>query len=218
MNDPSFIAAVAGSTLAWIMAYVLMTRRGILDASFGMPVTALCVNISWELYFTFLVDAPVPARLGNGLFLLFDLGVLYTCLRYSRNDYNWPIFHKYFRIFVIGMLLISSAAVYLFITSFNDYGIMSTLFAQILYSSLFVAMLIRRNSVTGQSLYIGLLILVGDTFGLYAAPYTQENFQPEVPLIWIFAVTAYILAAHVFYLMLYVHIARRDGINVWRRV
>ena len=104
MTEPLFVAAVSGSTTAWIVVYVLMIRRGLIDKSYGMPVTALCVNLSWEFYFTFLAGGEASARLGNGLFLLFDLGVLYTCLRFGKDDFDWPILKNHFRAFVAAML------------------------------------------------------------------------------------------------------------------
>jgi len=218
MTESLFILFGAASTTAWAVAYGLMIRRGLRDHSYGMPMIALCLNVSWEAYFTFFADLPMAARAGNGAFLLFDLGVLYTCFRFGRKDFDWPLLTGHFTAILTATLGIAFVLVYVFISSFNDYGILITLLLQLNYSTLLIAMLIRRNSVKGQSLYIGLLILLGDACGLYTAPYTQKMYQPDVPLTWIFTVYGYVLLAHIAYLLLYVHVARRDGIDPWRRL
>ena len=72
-------------TIAWITVYVLMIRRGFLDKSYGMPMIALCLNVSWEFYFTFLTRIEMTYRIANGLFLFFNLGMLYTCYRFGKE-------------------------------------------------------------------------------------------------------------------------------------
>ena len=218
MTETAFNIALPSSIIAWVFVYVLMIRRGIKDKSYSMPVVALCFNISWELYFTFFVDSPLTNRIGNGTFVLFDLGVLYTCWRYGRNDFDWPIFQEHFHKFLVLILFVSFTMLSIFVSSFDDYGILITLFAQLIYSTLFIAMILRRNSVKGQSLYIGLGILIGDACGLIVGPYVQHTSQPTVPMAWLNACNIYILLAHIFYLGLYYHVARRDGINPWRRL
>ena len=205
------------SILAWILVYVLMIRRGFIDKSYGMPVTALCFNLAWEFYFTFLGNFPMTSRIGNGLFFVLDLGMFYTCLRFGKDDFDWPIFKRNFFTFIALMIPVSFVMIRTYVTAFHDYGMLVTLYAQLLYSTLLPAMLIRRDSVKGQSFYIGLFILIGDTCSFLIAPATQRLSQPDAPLVWITVCNAYIFLAHVFYLALYCHVAGRDGVNIWKR-
>ncbi len=206
-------------TLFWIVAYILMIRRGLKDRSYGIPMVALCLNVSWEFIFTFLTDIEMSYRVANGLFLAFDLGVLYTCFRFGRDDFDWPILKDHFVAFLTGSLALSLAGVYLFVTSFGDtYG---GLFAAIntpLYSALFIAMLLRRNSVKGQSLYIALAVLIGDAGGYLPTLFAQQQGQVDVPPTWITTYYAYTLLLNAVYLALYCYVARRDGINPWKRL
>ena len=202
----------------WLMVYVLMIRRGIRDKSYGMPVIALCMNLAWEFYFAFLAGLSPVGAVGNTLYFLLDLGILATCLRYGPDDFNWPIFKIHFRKFVGLFLVVCFVMVTVFVRAFNDYGILITLQVEMIYSTLLIAMIIRRNSVKGQSLYIALLILVGDILGNAIVPYSRTHFQPDVPLAWIYTCGAYIVIANVIYLVLYMYVARRDNINPWKRL
>ena len=38
----------------WSLTYILIIRRGFIEKTYGMPLIALCANISWEAIFSFL--------------------------------------------------------------------------------------------------------------------------------------------------------------------
>jgi hypothetical protein len=218
VSESAFLACAGIATSMWLTVYALMIRRGLKDKSYGMPVIALCMNLAWEFYFAFLAGLPPVGSVGNTLYFLLDLGILATCLRYGRDDFDWPIFKAHFYKFVGAMLAVSFVLVAVFVRAFNDYGILSTMQVEMLYSTLLIAMIIRRNSVKGQSFYIALLILGGDILGNAAALYTRTHFQPDVPLVWVYTCLAYIVIANFIYLLLYVRIARRDGVSLWKRL
>lgn len=205
-------------TLGWVIAYILMIRRGMLDKSYGMPMIALCLNVSWEFYFTFITDIEMTYRMANGLFFIFDIGVLYTCFRFGRDDFDWPVLKQHFLTFLTGSLALCLVGVYLFVTAFNDtYGGLIASVNTPLYSALLVAMLLRRNSVKGQSLYIGLAILIGDAAGYIPTMYAQTQGQVDVPPLWIGSYYAFTILLNLVYVMLYCHIAKRDGVGLWNR-
>ena len=87
-----------------------------------------------------------------------------------------------------------------------------------LLSVLLVGMLLRRDSVRGQSLYIGLFILLGNTCGAVENLIARQTIDPELSLAW--ANTAYglIILTNILYLLLYINIARRDDVSLWGRV
>ena len=64
----------------WILVYVLMIRRGLRDRSYGMPMVALCLNIVWETYFSLFSDAQLINRIANGIYLAFNVGVLWEAV------------------------------------------------------------------------------------------------------------------------------------------
>lgn len=200
--------------LSWTIVYALMVKRGIQDKTFAMPIIALAIDLSWEAYYTFLGGMPIPAA----PWLALNLGVLYTCYRYGRNDFDWPLLRRWFRTILSVTLVVAFVLVYSFIEAFDDhFGALSASFAMIVYSTLLPVMLIRRNSLNGQSLYIALLILIGDITGFIATIYAQANLDTNLPYEWMIAVNIYVLPAHLFYVYLVWWMARRDGINPWKR-
>jgi hypothetical protein len=42
------------SGLFWSLTYLLIIRRGFQDRTYGMPMAALCFNLSWEFIFSFV--------------------------------------------------------------------------------------------------------------------------------------------------------------------
>jgi hypothetical protein len=49
-----FDILLVGSGLLWTVTYLLIIRRGFLDHTYGMPLAALCANLSWEFVFSFV--------------------------------------------------------------------------------------------------------------------------------------------------------------------
>lgn len=48
------LALKLGLGVSWTLAYMLIIKRRFQDKTFGMPLTALCANLSWEFIFSFL--------------------------------------------------------------------------------------------------------------------------------------------------------------------
>ena len=68
-----FDALMLGSGAFWALAYVLIIRRGFLDATYGMPLVALCANVSWEFIFSFVHPHGPVQRPVNIVWFLLDL-------------------------------------------------------------------------------------------------------------------------------------------------
>lgn len=211
----SFIAVTA-----WLAAYVLMIRRGIKDRSFGMPIVTLCLNLVWEGWFAFVSDMPFGQRVPNMLWFLLDLGVLYTCWRYGPDDFqDWPLFRAWFRPIVGSLIPIAIVLHWGVITALNDtHGAYSASFNTLGYSFLLIAMLFRRNSVRGQSLYIALSLLIGDGVGFWVMLFVTQYFQTDVSPNFILGLYPVIVLLNIIYVALYIRVALRDGINPFTRL
>lgn len=214
LRDVSQIVAM----IAWTAVYALMVKRGVQDKTFAMPLTALSIDLGWEFYFSFLAEASYRQWIPAMPWLAINLGVFYTAYRYGREDFDWPILRRWFRPILVAMVLVASFLVWSFVEAFGDhYGALAASFAMLVYSTLLPVMLIRRNSLAGQSIYIALLILIGDIGGLFATAYAQAHLETPLPAQWMIAVNIYVLPCHVLYVGLIWWMARRDGIRVWRR-
>ncbi len=144
----------------WLVAYLLIISRGFRDRTFGMPVTALCANISWEFVFSFLEPFPPALRAINGLWFTLDLIILYQVLRWGPDDF--PNLQKRFFYAVFGVGLVTSFLTVFFMTRELPYRASYSAFAiNLTMSVLFVAMLVRRRSLRGQSIWIGIAKMLG---------------------------------------------------------
>ena len=210
---------VLGGLVFWDLVYILMIRRGLKDKSYGMPMVALCINVAWETYYSFFSVEQPANRIVNGLYLVPDLGVLWTCWRYGPGDFISPLIRQHFRSFMAIVLVCAFILMRVFALAFqDDYGALSASFTTLLMSVLLVGMLLRRDSVRGQSLYIGLFVLLGNLCGAVENFIAKQTVVPDLSLAW--ANTAYglILFANLLYLLLYISIARRDKVSLLRRV
>ena len=208
-----------GGLVFWILAYGLMIRRGVRDRSYGMPVAALMFNIAWETWFSLFSEAPVATRAGIGLYLIADLGVLWTCLRYGREDFESPLIRNHFPWWVLGFFVMGLVLVRQFALSFEDIaGGISATFTTVLLSVLLVAMLVRRNDVRGQSLYIALAVLFGNVCGFFMNLIAHQTVQPGIPIPWVVTANAVIVGCNILYIGLFLHVARRDGVDPLRRL
>lgn len=210
--------ALGGLTF-WTIAYILMIRRGLRDRSFGMPMVALCLNIGWETFFTLFSDAQLANKVGYGIYLAADLGVLYTCLRFGPEDFESPLTRRWFRPMTLATLVGGFFLIRQFSLRFGDvYGGISATFTTLLLSVLMVGMILRRNDVRGQSLYIALLVLVGNICGWVMNLIAHQTVQPNISIPWVHTTNVLIVVANILYLMLYLHVAKRDGVALWSRL
>jgi hypothetical protein len=147
----------------WGTTYVLVIRRGNKDQLPAMPLAALALNISWEGIFSFLYmpdDSRVLAAWG-GCFVL-DVFILHQVYRYGSRDFPQPWVQKHWNT-ILGLSLVTAfVALMGFTAQFGDkLGWFTGFIQNLIMSILFVAMIIRRDSVKGQSLYIALTKFLG---------------------------------------------------------
>lgn len=232
-NHPLGLTVGALSSLFWTLAYALIIRRGGKDRTFGMPLVALAANLSWEVIFlveTIRLDG-ADARLALILpWTLLDGAILVQCLRFGADDFADPWVRRWFRPLLLAIIAFTALVLRALIREFHDAIGWYTAFGQnLLMSTLFVAMLLRRRDVRGQSVYIGLAKLLGTWFAFVLAlfwspPTLHEHwktllppgYQPIAPLlVTIYAGT---LAFDLLYVALLVRACRAQNVNPWRRL
>ena len=147
------------SGLFWTLAYVLIIKRGFQDETFGMPLLALCANISWEFIFAFIHPHGKTQRLVNAIWFALDVVILIQFIKYGYFA-NLPE-HLFYPTLLIS-LAISFCLILLFTHEFNDWQGKYTAFGQnLLMSILFITMLLDRGHLAGQSIYIALFKMIG---------------------------------------------------------
>jgi hypothetical protein len=214
----------------WISTYVLVIRRGNIDRVPAMPLAAFALNLCWEGIFSFLYmpdDPRVTVAWGSCFFL--DVLILVQVFRFGANDFAEPAVKKHWRAIVCLALVTAFVALMGFTAQFKDkLGWFAGFLQNLVMSILFVAMIVRRGSVRGQSLYIALAKFLGTlvafvlairwspAFGTAVVDHQLRAPTPMQPLImWTYPL---IFVFDVLYVRLVYRQCLEDGIDPWRRL
>jgi hypothetical protein len=151
-----------GSGLFWTVTYVLIILRGRKDQRYGMPMVALCANISWEFIFSFVFPHKSPQIYIDYCWLFFDVGILIQFLRYGKKDLPANVSTRLFYPSFLLSLILTFLAVLLITIEFEDYhGVYSAFGQNLMMSVLFVSLLIKRDNLQGQSGFIAFFKMIG---------------------------------------------------------
>lgn len=241
-NDTLVLLSFAMEAVFWIGAYVLIVRNSFRNKIHYMPVAAMCGNIGWEFILGFGIFPSCPAYWANcpnfimqpatlGAALL-DVVILYTILRFGREQFSHPEVRKFFPAIVLGGVALGFAI---------NYGVMSEMYTLNVYNApvdgvvspyilagyqgglytgwglalmmgiLFIAMFIVRGDLRGQSTWIALFMFLGN-LGAYFFDFTATN-NHLVPLLHILAVPS--LSINVLYVVLLIRRAKTMGVSPW---
>ncbi|WP_051360067.1 hypothetical protein [Adhaeribacter aquaticus] len=212
--NPDFAhSLMIGSGLFWTITYLLILRRGFKDKNYGMPVAALCANLSWEFIFSFVYPHPAPQLYINYTWLLFDVGILIQYFYYGRNGFPGNLPKALFYPWFVLTLVLSALTIMLMSKEFNEYiGIYAAFGQNLLMSVLFISMLLKRGSSTGQSLYIGLSKMLGTIL----PSVLFYNYFPQSYLLQLLYISIFIY--DLAYVILLYNKLKAEGINPWKRL
>jgi hypothetical protein len=242
-HDWLVLSTFAFEAVFWLGAYALIIRHSFKEKIHGMPVAAMCGNISWEFILGLGLFPACPAYWANCpervmgpitlLAALLDAFILYTIIRFGRDQFETPLIRKYFPGLVLLGVAIAAAIIFSFMSDlytanfygarvgdtvpeFLQAGLQGGIFTgwglALMMAVLFIAMLISRGDVRGQSLYIGLFMGLGN-LGAYLFDHTAATRMPMI--VDILAVASLTLNA-VYVLILYRR-CRALGIDPLRR-
>lgn len=201
------------SGVFWTLVYILIIKRGFQDKSLGMPLVALCANISWEFIFSFIYPHAPPQIYVNVVWFLFDVAILFQALKFGRFDFNRNLPAKLFYPTLALTLLMSFCAVLFTSYEFKDFDGKYAAFGQnLMMSVMFVSMLLRRNSVSGQSIYIALFKMTGTLL-----PSILFFLLLPSSLLLNFLYVAIFIFDLIYFVMLY-RKCLEAGINPWTRI
>jgi len=196
----------------WTLTYILIIRRGLQDKTYGMPFAALSANIAWEFIFSFVHPAPSPQIYINIVWFLFDLLIVVEFLWYGRPIFDGtPLSRFFYSVFALGVIT-SFFAILALSAQLNDGDGKLAAFSQnFMMSILFITMLIQRNSLQGQSLYIAVFKMLGTLLFsiLYGLLYPDAVF-----LLFLYVSIA---VFDLLYIVLVCAKAREMGMNPLRR-
>ncbi|WP_323036447.1 hypothetical protein [Pararhodobacter sp.] len=227
------------ATYTWALTYIGIIYRGFKDQTYGMPIVALTLNLSWEIVFALFIppygsaDAgliPYGGLKAQMIFLIWatlDLVILYTFFKYGYKHFAkvYNITRAQWIGFTVAMLIFSFFIMYtggLFFWEFEEYfrndqieGAKLIAFVQnALMSISFIAMFYMRGSTDGQSFTIAWAKWIGTSMTggvIYILSRPDE---------WYFVGTfiAAVFVADVYYMVIVYRALRRQGINPWTRL
>lgn len=199
-----------GSGVLWTAVYILIIRLGFREQTYGMPITALCANISWEFIFSFLYPHNPPQNYVNIVWFAFDLVIVWQTLRFRRVAFERE--RLFYPALILG-LLVSCGVILTITVEFNDWDGKYAAFGQnLMMSILFIAMLLKRRDVSGQSIYIALFKMLGT---LLPSLLFFLRFPTSSLLNFLYVA---IFVFDLIYVIL-LHAKHRElGIDPWRRV
>jgi hypothetical protein len=178
----TFDAIMVGSGVLWTLAYLLMIRRGFLDRTYGMPLVALCANLSWEFIFTFVYPHDLPQRAVNVVWFSFDLVILLQLFLYGPREFADLPRRAFYAVLALA-LATSFGAVLTVTLEFDDFdGVYSAFGQNLMMSILFIAMLRSRGSLRGQSVGIALLKMGGTALASFAFYFYNPDYDGSVLL------------------------------------
>jgi hypothetical protein len=177
-----FDILLVGSGLLWTITYLLIIRRGFLDHTYGMPLVALCANLSWEFVFSFVFPHGPVQRPVNIVWFSLDLIILYQLLRFGPGEF--PRLPK--KLFY-GMVALALSAAFFAVVSitleFEDFdGAYSAFGQNLMMSVLFIVMLHNRESSRGQSRSIAITKMGGTSLASVAFLFFSVGYERSVLL------------------------------------
>ena len=195
-----------GTAIFWTIAYILIIRAGLREQTFGMPIVAFAMNISWEFCFAFIRPTAGIQQWVNVIWFALDCAVGYTVVRYGPREFPF-LGRRLFYPALLGLLALAYVGMNEASLQFDGGRSSITGFGDNLaMSGLFLALFAARGGDRGQSVGIAAAKLLGTacaSLTLLTSTYHQ-NPQDKTPLIHYMYFTCLVLdLAYVAALVLY---------------
>jgi len=183
--------------LCWSATYLLIIRQGMRDRTYGMPIVALCANISWELVFTLAPSQLLAQRVINVAWLGLDAVIWWQALRFGPREFPRMPRRVFYAMFGLAQV-VAFGTVLALTYEFEDWkGYYAAYGQSLLMSALFLAMLASRGSLRGQSMSIAVTKLFGTVFVSIAFTVYPLEHGDSVLLPFLYVVCAVLDVAYV---------------------
>ncbi len=199
--------------LFWLGVYTLSIWRAYRDKTPAIPALVVPLNVAWELLFTLRYPQDGLQATINGCWLLLDVIILLQTILYLPNR----VVVGHVRIpwsWVMPLLIVVWVAIgILFTDSFKDRdGANGAFTISIILSLGFVTRALRTKSISGQSTYIALCKLLGNT----ASSLEYARYLPVMSLFHVAFFATFAFDVAYFWLIIYRQV--QLGLNPWKRL
>jgi|GEM_PF-1178360 len=178
----NWVGAVGAA--CWLAAYVLVIVQGHKQASYGVPLIAVCLNFTWELMDSFFLPDPVAIwKVIDRSWLLVDLLIVSQLLRYGKAQQLWPELRRAFTVLVPVLLCLALVGQYAWVTTFHDtLGIVLAFVINLIMSALYLPFFFaRRESGKGLSLPVAWLKMLGTALSSVQCYFLIPLIHPVAP-------------------------------------
>lgn len=151
-------------TAFWLVLYVLAIIGGMRAKSYEVPLVAIAANFSWELIAAVYRVAPVRLwHIGDVAWLGLDAGIVWTVLRYGRQQQQIPEIRRNFYGVVALTFAFALIAQFALEEALSDaYGFLDAYMISVMMSVLFYFLYFSRRVASGISYAIAWCKLLGN--------------------------------------------------------
>lgn len=158
-----FLSALSG--LAWTIVYMAAIRIGFRQRTYAIPLAALALNFAWETTYTVhdLMGTMSLQGYVNLVWALADFVIVYTFFAFGRAEFPHFVTRPMFALWGTLVFGASYAVQWLFLAEFGEHDATrySAFLQNLLMSALFIAMLVARRGLRGQTLTIAVAKWLG---------------------------------------------------------
>jgi hypothetical protein len=157
-------SGVAGCVL-WGAAYLVVIITCFRQKTYGIPLAAICMNITWEIlsvFFWVAVRHEPAFHYADIAWLGMDLVIISQLLLYGREQQRIGQIREYFYLVVAGTLILAFLGQYTFPMTYRDEdGFVLAFIINMGMSILFVFMFFARPDLRGLSYSVAWLKMLG---------------------------------------------------------
>lgn len=146
-----------GLAIFWTITYILIIIQGFKDRACGMPLAAICANITWEFLFAFVMPFHPLQMIISLVWFLLDCVILFQAVYFAK-----PKFPPRLLLPAIFFLLVISLLLHVgMVVEFHDQVGKYTAFGINLMMSVLFIELPFKQGLKGQSIYIAYYKMLG---------------------------------------------------------
>lgn len=163
-EHPWLLGLVDVGTAFWLILYVLAIITGIRAKTYEIPLVAIAANFTWELIAAVYRIAPVRLwHIGDIAWLGLDAGIVYTVLRYGRQQQQIPEIRRHFYAVFVGTLVFALIAQLALEQALVDaYGFLDAYVISVMMSVLFYFFYFARRVASKLNYAIAWCKLLGN--------------------------------------------------------
>jgi hypothetical protein len=163
-DHPWLLGLVDVGTVFWLVLYVLALIGGLRQRTYFIPLVAIAANFTWELIAAVYRIAPVRLwHIGDILWLCLDAGIVWTLLRFGRQQQQVPEIRRGFYPLVAVTFLFALIVQLALEQALDDaYGFLDAYVISVMMSVLFYFLYFERRDTSPLNYGIAWCKLLGN--------------------------------------------------------